>query len=173
MLAYAVVLYIFVRANTGGDSAGSAGSTGSVNSIGAEPTSPPTVAQGPGALTSGSTLTPEIPPPGGSVPASATGAVTASGQSPHQILLRVTSAGPIARLGYLIPTSPDHSSADMRDVRSPWTLRTIAYGNSGYAEVFIQTDSSGTPITCSITVDGKVTSMRTTSGVYGRQVCEG
>jgi hypothetical protein len=103
----------------------------------------------------------------------APGGIAIQGLPPHHLVIRVSAGHSIRRLGYVIPTSLDHSSADMRDVATPFTLRTDVYGKPAYAEVFIQTGRDGDAITCSIEVDGQVTSTKTTAGVYGRQVCIG
>jgi len=91
----------------------------------------------------------------------------------HRIVLAASSRHAIGRVGYLAPTSPDHASGDVKHVGRKWTVHTTVSGSPYYALVFVQAGADGTPITCSITLDGKVLSRKSTSGAYGRQVCVG
>lgn len=91
----------------------------------------------------------------------------------HHIVLAASSRHAIGRVGYLAPTSPDHPSGDVKHVGRAWTVRTTVTGSPYYALVFVQAGADGTPITCSITLDGKLLSRKSTSGAYGRQVCVG
>jgi hypothetical protein len=91
----------------------------------------------------------------------------------HRIVLAASSRHAIGRVGYLAPTSPDHPSGDVKHVGRQWVVHTTVTGSPYYALVFVQAGADGTPITCSITLDGKVLSRKSTSGAYGRQVCVG
>ena len=91
----------------------------------------------------------------------------------HRIVLAASSRHAIGRVGYLAPTSPDHPSGDVKHVGRQWAVHTTVTGSPYYALVFVQAGADGTPITCSITLDGKVLSRKSTSGAYGRQVCVG
>lgn len=91
----------------------------------------------------------------------------------YPIVLRVTSAAPIVRVGYLMPTSHESPSGDIRHVGRSWQLTSTVYGSPAYAAIFVQAGRDGTPITCTVTVNGTVTDSRTTKGAYGRQVCLG
>jgi hypothetical protein len=91
----------------------------------------------------------------------------------HRIVLAASSRHAIGRVGYLAPTSPDHASGDVKHVGRQWAVHTTVSGSPYYALVFVQAGADGTPITCSITLDGKVLSRKSTSGAYGRQVCVG
>ncbi len=91
----------------------------------------------------------------------------------HALVLTVTSAGPIPRIGYIVPTSPTSSSGDVKDLGPRWTLSTTVVGRPAYAAVFIQAGPAGTPVTCRVSVDGVTTNTKTTSGSYGRAVCLG
>ena len=171
---WAAALYLFVRANSGDPSPDTdAGGASPGASFPAEPTAGtgPTqtapVSGTPGTVVVTKSL------PDTTLTLTAPGGIAVQGLPPHHLVIRVTSQHSITRLGYLVPTSLDHSTADLRNVASPYTVRTDVYGKPAYAEVFIQTGRDGAPITCTIEVDGKVTSTKTTSGVYGRQVCIG
>jgi hypothetical protein len=96
-----------------------------------------------------------------------------AGQKQHKLVLSASSARAISRVGYLAPTSPDHSYGDVKKVPRTWSVRTTVTGGPEYAVIFIQAGASGTPITCTITVDGVILDKKTTSGAYGRQVCVG
>lgn len=95
------------------------------------------------------------------------------GATPHHVVLTANSTAPIGRVGYLVPTSADHSYGLSKNVGTGWSLSTDAYGKPQYALVFIQAGSSGVPITCSVTVDGRTVNSSTTHGPYGRAVCVG
>lgn len=109
-------------------------------------------------------LTYTLPVPGGLVFAPSAG---------FRVTLSVRSAVPVPRLGYLVPSSYTDPYGDIRDVGTSWSLTTVAHGKPAYAAIFIQAAGAGTPITCTITVNGVVTSTETTKGAYGRQVCLG
>jgi hypothetical protein len=90
----------------------------------------------------------------------------------HHVVLNVSSGRPIAVLGYLVPTGLGAPYGTVKH-QTHWTNQQQAIGPGYLAAIFVQTDSSGTPITCSVTVDGKRTNTETTSGAYGRAVCLG
>jgi hypothetical protein len=89
----------------------------------------------------------------------------------HKLVLRATSSRPIGGVGYLVPTSSDHAYGKALKLGTSWSLQTVATGKPYYAALFVQSDGTGTPITCTIVLDGRVASRLTTSGPYGRQVC--
>jgi hypothetical protein len=91
----------------------------------------------------------------------------------HALVLTVTSAGRIPRLGYIVPTSQKSSYGDVKSPGAHWAMSTAVVGRPAYAAVFIQAGTQGTPITCRVSVDGATTSVKTTSGPYGRAVCIG
>jgi hypothetical protein len=89
----------------------------------------------------------------------------------HRLVARVWSAAPVYAVGWLIPTSLDHSyGKDMHPGRS-FTIDTRVSGRPKYALLWIYAGASGAPVTCTISIDGVVRSEQTTSGPYGRQVC--
>jgi hypothetical protein len=91
----------------------------------------------------------------------------------HRITARISSGSPIGTVGYVIPTSLKSSNGTVRNVGTNWSLSTTVYGDPDYAQLFMQSDSIGHPITCTITVDGKITEQRTTEGPYARLICQG
>ncbi|MFL6157719.1 MAG: hypothetical protein ACJ72D_16615 [Marmoricola sp.] len=91
----------------------------------------------------------------------------------HKIVMRVTSDAPIGTVGYVVPTSLNESSGIVRNIGKSWSLTTTAYGDPDYAELFMQAGTRGFPITCTITVDGRVTEHRSTEGPYGQLICQG
>jgi hypothetical protein len=91
----------------------------------------------------------------------------------HALVLTVTSAGRIPRVGYIVPTSPDSSYGDIKNPGRQWSLTTTVVGRPAYAAVFIQAGATGTAITCRVSVDGVSTDVKTTHGSYGRAVCLG
>lgn len=90
---------------------------------------------------------------------------------PHTVKLTVTTAGDIARVGYLVPTSDSVPYANIGAPTSPWSLTMTAHGNGYLAALFLQAGRSGEPVTCRIMIDGVTKSVRTTNGAYARQMC--
>lgn len=91
----------------------------------------------------------------------------------QRIHLQVFSRQPIGVIGYLVPTSLDKPSGTVRGVGTSWSMRTVAYGKPDYARLFFRAGPSGTPVSCIITVNGRVTERRSTSGPYGATMCQG
>jgi hypothetical protein len=89
------------------------------------------------------------------------------------IVLRVTSSAPIGTVGYLVPTSPDKNYGVVKNVGRSWILRTYGYGKPDYARIFVQAGPTGAVITCTVEAKGRVTDQRSTSGPYGRTMCQG
>jgi hypothetical protein len=89
----------------------------------------------------------------------------------HTMVVHVESAEPIGVIGYLSPTSPDLSYGTAKNVGRSWTVRTTVAGPPKYAIIWIYGAKDGTPVSCSITLDGKVADRETTKGPYGRQIC--
>lgn len=91
----------------------------------------------------------------------------------YNLVMAASSSQAISRVGYLAPTSPDASYGDVYGVGRSWSVSTTVTGRPYYAAVFIQANAAGTPITCTISINGSVVDSRTTRGAYGRQVCVG
>ncbi|NRQ51128.1 hypothetical protein [Aeromicrobium stalagmiti] len=91
----------------------------------------------------------------------------------HSLTVRMTSKEPIRGVGYIIPTSLAKYYGVERNVGTSWTLKTTVYGDPAYAQVFSQAGARGFPVTCTISVDGKVTEQRATEGPYGQLYCVG
>lgn len=91
----------------------------------------------------------------------------------HTLVLSARSAGRIVRVGYIAPTSKDHPVGDVKVPGNSWSLTTTVTGKPYYAAIFVQSGPSGTPITCTVSLDGQVLDSKTTTGPYSRQVCVG
>ncbi|MGA8986905.1 hypothetical protein [Aeromicrobium sp.] len=91
----------------------------------------------------------------------------------HRLTLSVTSNAPIGTVGYLVPTSTDKSHGVVRDVDTSWSLSTTVYGRPDYGQIFTQAGAQGVRITCTITVDGKLTDQRSAQGTYSQGFCQG
>ena len=91
----------------------------------------------------------------------------------YELVLSATSAAPIGDVGYLVPTSPRNQYGTAHHVGTRWTLRTTVTGKPYYAAVFVHAGAAGVPVTCTISLGGKVISSATTHGSYGQQVCYG
>jgi hypothetical protein len=91
----------------------------------------------------------------------------------HEVTISVSTPGHIEVLGYLVPTGMGSSYGEVHTARHTWSMREQAVGSGYLAAMFVQSDKLGSPLTCTVTVDGKVTNSETTSGSYGRAVCLG
>jgi hypothetical protein len=91
----------------------------------------------------------------------------------HEVTISVSSAGSMPVIGYLVPTGLGSAYGTANGHASPWSLHEQALGSGYLAAVFIQAGRDGTPVRCSVSVDGKVTSSEATSGGYGRAICLG
>ena len=89
----------------------------------------------------------------------------------HSISLLVTSSEPISYVGYQIPTSPDKFYGVNKNVGKSWSLLTFGYGPPDYAQIFSAAGARGT-VTCTITIDGKVTERLSTDGPNSRLFCQ-
>lgn len=97
-----------------------------------------------------------------------------TGQHGHTVVLTVASSGTVARLGYLVPSAERDQFGDHRNVAGGWTQTFVAHGPYGpYSAIFIQTDRAGTPVHCTVTIDGVEKDSETISGEYGRGLCYG
>ena len=91
----------------------------------------------------------------------------------HQLVLEATSEDKIGTVGYIVPTSLRENYGLVKNVGRTWRLTTTVYGDPDYAQLFLQAGYRGFPITCTITVDGRVTERRSTEGPYGQLMCQG
>lgn len=96
------------------------------------------------------------------------------GEPGHTVVLTVFSTGSIARLGYLVPTAAADQEGDQKNVAGGWTKTIVAHGPYGpFAAIFIQTDSAGTPVFCSVTIDGVLKDSHTYTGRFTQGLCYG
>ena len=97
-----------------------------------------------------------------------------SNQPGHTVVLTVTSSGTIARLGYLVPTADSNQYGDQKAIPHFWSMTFTARGTTGpYGAIFIQTDKTGTPVHCSVSVDGVNKDAQTVTGQFKQGVCYG
>jgi len=177
VLAFIFALVAFVRIDSGGDSGGPSSVAGGLSGSPFPTPSAdlPTGTARPSASTSPSgdssvtglpktlprvTLTPGEP-----------GGFTYANLPSHQLVLSASAAVPVRAVGYLIPTSKDHPYGKVTGLGDRWSLTTSVYGKPDYAALFIQAGRAGVPVSCTITIDGRVASAKTTSGAYGRALC--
>lgn len=92
----------------------------------------------------------------------------------HTVVMRITSSSPIAYVGWVMPTSIDNdTTGTVKGLGTSWSLTKRGYGPPDYAQLFSIESPGGTPVTCTITVDGRVTESRTTTGPYDQLFCQG
>ncbi len=89
------------------------------------------------------------------------------------VTLSLTSEAPLGTVGYIIPTSLRDNYGIRTDVGRTFSVTTTAYGPPDYAQGFARAAQRGFPVTCTITVDGRVTERQTTAGPYGALFCQG
>lgn len=142
----------------------------------ASPTTTPTPSAGPSAGGPGSAPS-GFAAGAGSLPPLSMPGLTGKGGSASlpkiRVRLEVYSSEPIGIVGYQVPTSLTDPSGTVKGVGTRWSLTTIAYGNPDYARLFFGAGPTGTPVTCVITINGKVTERRSTEGPYGQTMCQG
>lgn len=91
----------------------------------------------------------------------------------HRVTMSAQSDQPILVLGYLVPTSKDASYGRVREPGRSWSRSTTVYGPPDYAQIFLQSGPNATTISCTVTVDGRVTEQRTATGPYAQLFCQG
>lgn len=169
-----VALVVPLPGGSGGDGSGSrADGTGSAD--GSAPTRPSAAPSMTPAAESADAASSLVRPPAvrGQEPAGLSGSGGILNVRAHRITLSVRSSDPIGVVGYNIPTSRDRPSGVVRGVGRSWSLSTRVYGRPDYAQMFLQAGPASVSMTCTITVDGKVTEQRTSSGPYGQLFCQG
>ncbi|MBM7516323.1 hypothetical protein [Nocardioides nitrophenolicus] len=91
----------------------------------------------------------------------------------HQLTITMSTKGQLGTVAWIIPTSVENDRGAAKVLESTWSLSTTVYGNPDYAVVFGQQGRVDQPVTCTITVDGKVTERRSTQGAFSAMWCEG
>jgi len=91
----------------------------------------------------------------------------------HTLTVHMSTKGVLGTVAWIIPTSVENHEGTTVVRGGSWSLTTTVYGNPNYAVVFAQQGRVEEPVTCTITVDGKVTERRSTKGAYSAMWCEG
>ena len=91
----------------------------------------------------------------------------------RRLTMSATSDEPIFVLGYQAPTSNDAAYGRVESPGRSWSRSTTVYGPPDYAQIFLQAGPRATTITCTVTVDGRVTDRRTATGPYAQLFCQG
>lgn len=180
LTSIAVVLVLFIglfvqayrKAGSGQGPTASGGGLGAGQSA-TQPTVAPTTTPGPRAVTSPAGLVAVGGRPELTFTAAGGPGFTIVPAPTYRLVLTASSSTSIGTVGYLIPTSPNDSYGSAKNVGTSWSLRTTVTGKPYYAAIFVQAGATGAPITCTITLDGKIISSKQTQGKYGRQVCYG
>lgn len=87
--------------------------------------------------------------------------------------IKITSAKPMYRVQYIIPTSDDQQYGEDNDVGTTWTHNTKVWGRPDYGAAFVHALWPGVEVTCVVTVGGRVVERRTIVGPYGAMWCQG
>lgn len=96
-----------------------------------------------------------------------------SSLTPHKLTVRITSASSVGLVAWIIPTSTTNSKGTATTSKTSWSMTTTVHGRPDYAAVFAQAGPSGVPVTCELSIDGRVTERRSTKGPYGSMWCLG
>ncbi len=91
----------------------------------------------------------------------------------RRLTMSATSDEPILVLGYQVPTSNDAVFGRVKSPGRSWSRSTTVYGPPDYAQIFLQAGPRATTISCTVTVDGRVTDRRTATGPYAQLFCQG
>ena len=94
-------------------------------------------------------------------------------QPRHTLTISFASEAPLGTIGYIIPTSLRDNYGVSKDTGRSFSLTTTVYGDPDYAQGFARAGQRGFPVTCTITVDGRVTERQATEGPYGQLFCQG
>ncbi len=95
------------------------------------------------------------------------------GQPAHQLTVKISSAAPLGRVAYIIPTGTSHTSGHQQVSDNQWSVATTVFGPPAYAAVFMQSGWEGRAVTCEIRVDGQVVERRTIDGRFSATWCLG
>jgi hypothetical protein len=140
----------------------------------AEPTPTPTPTLPPGTPAPAAASRGDRPPAGfGQISTGLAGEGRSADIGEHRVVLRAWSRKPMAFTAWFVPTRPGAKRGGTRLPGRSWTMTTTAFGGPDYAQLYLQTDVTGEPVHCSITVDGRLTDRRTTKGPYGTIMCQG
>ncbi|HVK30362.1 MAG TPA: hypothetical protein VM575_18630 [Nocardioides sp.] len=87
--------------------------------------------------------------------------------------IHITSAKPLYRVQYIIPTSDDQQYGEDNGVGTTWTHDTKVWGRPDYGAAFVHALWPGVEVTCVVTVGKRVVERRTIVGPYGAMWCQG
>jgi hypothetical protein len=90
----------------------------------------------------------------------------------RNIVMTATSDGPILRMGYVVAYGhPARGSAT--NMASPVRITAVGRSYSRVAAFGVQASPVATYLTCTVTVDGRVTARKTVHGPYAVALCVG
>ncbi|QSR25108.1 hypothetical protein CFH99_05675 [Nocardioides aromaticivorans] len=87
--------------------------------------------------------------------------------------IKITSAKPMYRVQYIIPTSDDQQYGEDNGVGTSWVHNTTVWGRPDYGAAFVHALWPGVEVTCVVSVGGRVVERRTIVGPYGAMWCQG
>ena len=91
----------------------------------------------------------------------------------HKLTITLSTKGTLGQIAWIIPTSADKSQGNAVIRGGSWSLTTTVYGNPDYAVAFAQQSSEDNPVNCRMTIDGRQTENRSTTGIYTAMWCQG
>jgi hypothetical protein len=96
-----------------------------------------------------------------------------SGLKPHHIVITAESDGPLAGVGWKMPTADGpRGGKDAVGARS-FRHEATVYGPPDYAQLYTFDGPESSRLSCTITVDGKVTDHQEAHGPWGQVFCQG
>ena len=111
--------------------------------------------------------------PPGTVPQGLNASGRTGSGDPHRLTVTISGADPLGHVYYIIPTSAQYRRGSAAVSSTSWALHTTVWGSPKYAVAGVQANYLGTPVSCTITVDGHVTDHRTSRGPFSVIWCVG
>lgn len=165
------------------DFAGGSGRTAGSSTLGAPaplatPTTSPTRSLA-GLATSSGSPTPIGQVVGGGGAASGTGATGIPGTgfdrglTPHHVVITAESDGPLAGVGWQMPTADGPRGGKDAVGQRSFRHEATVYGTPPYAQLYTFDGPHSSWVSCTVTVDGKVTDHQVAKGPWGQVFCRG
>ncbi|HEX2895141.1 MAG TPA: hypothetical protein VHO29_14180 [Marmoricola sp.] len=95
------------------------------------------------------------------------------GLKPHHIVITAESDGPLAGVGWKMPTADGPRGGKDAVGQRSFRHEATVYGKPDYAQLYTFDGPDSSWVSCTITVDGKVTDHQVAKGPWGQVFCQG
>lgn len=95
------------------------------------------------------------------------------GLKPHHIVITAESDGPLAGVGWQMPTADGPRGGKDAVGQRSFRHEATVYGGPDYAQLYTFDGPNSSWVSCTITVDGKVTDHQVAKGPWGQVFCRG